>query len=59
MLLNARGDSTSLMLNRQAATVGTIALCGSPEESPLGPIYVTVESITLGAVIDWLTAYSG
>jgi predicted RNA binding protein with dsRBD fold (UPF0201 family) len=59
MLLNTRGHSTSLMLNRQAAAVGVVALCGSPEESPLGPICVTLESGTLDAVIDWLTAYSG
>ena len=59
MLLNAEGGSTSLMLNRQAATVGVIALCGSPEESPLGPIYLRIESEDLEAAIDWLTAYSG
>jgi hypothetical protein len=59
MQLNAQGNSTSLMLNRQAATVGIIVLCGSPEESPLGPIYMTIESETLEAVIDWLSAYSG
>jgi hypothetical protein len=59
MLLNAQGNSTSLMLNRQAAVVGVIALCGSAEESPLGPIHMTIESETLEAVIDWLSAYSG
>ena len=59
MLLNARGRSTSLMLNRQAAAAGVIALCGSPEESPLGPVDVRVESDELEAVIDWLAAYPG
>lgn len=59
MLVNAQGRSTSLMLNRQAASVGVVALCGSPEESPLGPIYLRMESDELEAAIDWLTAYAG
>ena len=59
LLLNLKGTSTSLMLNRQAATAGLVALCGTPEESPLGPIYLRIESGELDAVIDWLTAYSG
>jgi len=59
MLINSTGRSTSLMLNRQAAAAGVIALCGSPEESPLGPIYLTLHSEKIGSAIDWLTAYSG
>jgi predicted RNA binding protein with dsRBD fold (UPF0201 family) len=59
MLRNARGHLTTLMLNRQAAAAGVVALCGSAEESPLGPIYMMLESPTLDAVVDWLTAYSG
>jgi len=56
MLLNAREGSTSLMLNRQAAAAGVIALCGSPEESPLGPVYFRIESQELDTIVDWLTA---
>jgi len=59
MLLNTSGRSTSLMLNRQAAAAGVIALCGSPDESPLGPIHMRIESDRLGSVVDWLTAYPG
>lgn len=58
LLLNREDNSTSLMLNRQAATTGALAICGSPEESSLGPIYLTIESERLDAVIDWLTSYS-
>ena len=58
LLLRERdGKSAVLMLNRQAAFVGVIALCGSPEESPLGPVYLTLESKDMEAAIDWLTAY--
>ena len=59
MLLKNSGRSTSLMLNRQAAAAGVVALCGTPEESPLGPIYLTLESEEIGALMDWLTAYTG
>jgi predicted RNA binding protein with dsRBD fold (UPF0201 family) len=59
MLLNSSGRSTFLMLNRQAAAAGVVALCGSEEESPLGPIYLKIESERLQEVIDWLTDYSG
>ena len=58
LLEEKRAGSTSLMINRQAATIGVIALCGSPEESPLGPIYLTIDSPSIDEVIDWLTSYS-
>ncbi len=51
------GGSTTLMLNRQAAAAGVVALCSSPDQSPLGPIRLTIESKKLSLVIDWLTAY--
>ena len=59
MLQSSSGRSASLMLNRQAAAAGVIALCGSPEESPLGPLYLTVHSEKVAAAIEWLTAYPG
>ncbi len=56
MVLNMHGKSTSLMLNRQAAAAEVVAICGSPQESPLGPIHMKVESDRLEAVIEWLAA---
>ena len=56
LMLNASGRSTSMMLNRQAAAAGVVALCGGPGESPLGPIYATIDSDDLKGVLDWLTA---
>lgn len=58
LLLSKMGHTTSMMLNRQAAAAGVLAVCGGPEESPLGPIYLTISSQDLDSVIDWLTAYS-
>ena len=57
LLAELRGDSTSLMLNRQAAAAGVVALCSSADQSPLGPITLTIRSPQIGAVIDWLTDY--
>jgi predicted RNA binding protein with dsRBD fold (UPF0201 family) len=59
MILGTAGRTTSLMLNRQAAAAGVIAVCSSPEESPLGPIYLTIESGRLDSAIDWLATYPG
>ena len=59
LLLNRTGQTTTMMLNRQAAAAGVIAICGSPEESPLGPIYLTISSPGLEKVVDWLTSHEG
>ena len=59
LLSSLKGDSTSLMLNKQAATVGVVALCSSADQSPLGPIYVTINSKQIVTLIDWLSAYEG
>ena len=50
------GASATLLLNRQAAAVGVVAVCGEPEESPLGPIVVRIGSEKLDEVIEWLTS---
>ena len=54
-----QGSLTTLMINRQAAAAGVVVLCGSEDESPLGPIFVRIESDQLDEVIGWLTAYEG
>ncbi|MBI3840848.1 MAG: hypothetical protein HY297_02670 [Thaumarchaeota archaeon] len=59
LLKSVKGDSAVLLLNRQAAAVGVAALCASPEESPLGPIYLRMRSRKVEGLIDWLSAYEG
>jgi len=56
-LAGRSGDSTTVMVNRQAAAAGVVALCDSEEESPLGPIYLSIESKGLDDLIHWLTDY--
>jgi len=55
MLLDNRvGDSTSFLLNKQAATAGIAAVIEEEQESPLGPIRVTISCEELDALVDWL-----
>jgi len=57
LLAGRTGKSTTVMVNRQAATAGVIALCDTEAESPLGPVYLFVESERLDDIIRWLTDY--
>ena len=54
MVDNRAGDSTWFLLNKQAATAGIAAVIEDEQESPLGPIRVTVSCEELDSVIDWL-----
>jgi predicted RNA binding protein with dsRBD fold (UPF0201 family) len=51
---NRVGDSTSFLLNKQAATSGIAAVIEEEQESPLGPIRVTISCEELDALVDWL-----
>ncbi len=52
--LNTRGDSFWFYLNKQAAFAGEAALCEHDDESPLGPIRVSVTSGQIETVSEWL-----
>jgi uncharacterized protein len=54
LLDNRAGDSTWFLLNKQAATSGIAAVIEDEQESPLGPIKVTISCEELDALIDWL-----
>ncbi|MGC9011789.1 RNA-binding domain-containing protein [Thermogladius sp.] len=56
LVKNRRGNTTSLMLHKQAAYVGRISLIDTPKESPLGPITITIEGDDLDQSIDYLTS---
>jgi predicted RNA binding protein with dsRBD fold (UPF0201 family) len=51
---NRKGNLTWFLLNKQAAYSGVISLAEHYEESPLGPIKVTITSNSLGTIIEWL-----
>lgn len=54
LLLNqAEEGKTRILLNKQAAFVGTLVLCEDEVESPLGPIEMTIETKNLDSFIDW------
>ena len=51
---NLENDTTWFYLNKQAAFVEQIAICEESNESPLGPIKVTLTSSNIDAIIDWI-----
>lgn len=51
---NLDGDSTWFYLNKQAAFVNSVALCEHDDESPLGPIKITIRSKDIERIIEWL-----
>ena len=54
LLDNRAGCSTWFLLNKQAATAGIAAIIEQEQESPLGPIKVTISCDELDALINWL-----
>ena len=52
---NLKDDTTWFLLNKQAAFVGKIVICDEAEESPLGPILVTLTSSSIYEMIDWIS----
>jgi len=54
LLDNRAGESTWFLLNKQAATAGIAAVVEEEQESPLGPIRVTISCEELDTLIDWL-----
>ena len=51
---NLQDDTTWFYLNKQAAFVEQIAICEESDESPLGPIKVSITSSNIDAIIDWI-----
>ncbi len=54
LLDNRTGDSTWFLLNKQAASAGVAVVIEHDQESPLGPIRVTISSEELDPLIEWL-----
>ena len=53
---NLEDDTTWFYLNKQAAFVEQIAICGEANESPLGPIKVILTSSNIDRIIDWFVS---
>jgi predicted RNA binding protein with dsRBD fold (UPF0201 family) len=58
LLDNRAGISTWFILNKQAATAGIAAVIEDEQESPLGPIRVTINCEDLDALTNWLVPES-
>ena len=55
---NLNLDYSWFYLNKQAAYANTVALCSESDESPLGPIKITLNSKNIEQIIDWLIVNS-
>jgi len=51
---NLENNTTWFFLNKQAAFVEKVAICDESDESPLGPIKVTLTSSNIDGIIDWI-----
>ena len=51
---NLENDTTWFYINKQVATKGIIVLVEDKQESPLGPILVSIKSNDITQLIDWL-----
>jgi predicted RNA binding protein with dsRBD fold (UPF0201 family) len=54
MLRSISASSITVTLNKQAAYAGHVSFTTDPNESPLGPIILTIQSQKPQEVIDWL-----
>ena len=51
--IDNRSNTSWFYLNKQAAFAGNIAICKEEDESPLGPIKITLKSSNIERLIDW------
>ena len=51
---NVQDQTTWFYLNKQAAYAGVAAVCDYAEESPLGPIKITIRSVRIHDIIEKL-----
>ena len=56
LMHNLVENSTWFYLNKQAAFVNIVSLCNEPDESPMEPIKVVLQSKNVEKVIDWLVS---
>ncbi len=53
-----REDKVSFMLNKQALFMNRFHFCHSPEESPMGPVWVRIESDDITRVLEYLVPHT-
>jgi predicted RNA binding protein with dsRBD fold (UPF0201 family) len=52
--MNIKRNRVRFMLNKQFLTVGRINLCETEDESPLGPVYVTISGDNIEKIVNYL-----
>ena len=54
LLINKVGNTTWFLLNKQAAAAGIIVVIDDEQESPLGPVRVTISCEEIDGLVEWL-----
>lgn len=52
---NSKNNKTRVYINKQAAFINNIVFCDRADESPLGPIVVTIKTNNVEEFIDWIS----
>jgi len=58
LINKSREDSVSFMLNKQALYVNRFHFCHSPDESPMGPVWVKIESDNIIRLLEYLVPHT-
>jgi len=58
LLQSVSGSTIAVYLNKQAAFAGKASFCERYDESPLGPITLTITTDNPAELVDWLTPSS-
>jgi predicted RNA binding protein with dsRBD fold (UPF0201 family) len=53
-LADLKQNEVTFMINKQFLTQKHVALCSEPQESPLGPVYITIRAANIMYVINYL-----
>ncbi len=53
LLKNQNTDKTWFLLNKQAAFAGVVAIVEEEDESPLGPIKITIKNLDIDEIFKW------
>ncbi len=58
LMKKQRENSVSFMLNKQALFMKKFHFCHSPEESPMGPVWIRIESDDIHRLLEYLVPHT-
>jgi predicted RNA binding protein with dsRBD fold (UPF0201 family) len=58
LMSKARNQQVSFMLNKQALFMKKFHFCHSPNESPMGPVWITIETPNILRLLEYLVPHT-